>query len=155
MEVIVESGCVGVCPGRLRVELARERVELCLRLRERAFRRGAERCVVALVAVGRAGGVDEHVLALAEAGEELDPELLEQRVHRGLVRGDPLAAELVRLAADLSVPDPAADPVARLEHDDVHSLAGERRRRGQPGDPGPDHRYLGFDAALRHQPRSV
>ena len=78
---------------------------------------------MALVAVGLPGRVDVDVLALAEAREELDPELLEQRVHRRLVGGDPLAAELVRLAADLGVPDAAADPVAGLEHDDVDALA--------------------------------
>ena len=43
-----------------------------------------------------------------------------------------------------------ADPVARLEHDDVHSLAGEGRRGREPGDPRPDDNYLGLDAALRH-----
>ena len=42
---------------------------------ERPLRRGAQRRVVALVAVGLPGGVDVDVLALAEAREELDPEL--------------------------------------------------------------------------------
>ena len=105
---------------------------------------------MALVAVRLPGRVDVDVIAVAEAREEPDAEVVEQRVHRRLVRRDPLAAELVGLAADLGVPDAAPDPVARLEHDDVHSPAGEGRRGREPGDPGADDGYLGLDAALRH-----
>jgi hypothetical protein len=88
--------------------------------------------------------------AIAKARKEFKPEIVEQRVHGGLVRGDPLAAELVGLAADLGVPDPAADPVTRLEHDHVDAPVGEARRGDEPGDASADHRDLGLDAALRH-----
>ena len=137
-------------PGRLGIDLVREGVELRLGLGECLLRRAAQRRVVALVAVGVSGRVDVDVLAVAEAREEPDAEVVEQRVHRRLVRRDPLAAELVGLAADLGVPDASPDPVSRLEHDDVHSLAGEGRRGREPRDPGPDDGYLGLDAALRH-----
>ena len=44
--------------------------------------------------------------------EALEPELGEERVHLALVRGDPLATELVRLAAYLDVQQATADAVA-------------------------------------------
>ena len=78
------------------------------------------------------------------------PELLEQRVHARLVGRDPLAAELVRLAADLRVPETPADAVARLEHDDVATLRDEPTRRGEAGDTGADDRDVGLDQAGAH-----
>ncbi len=38
--------------------------------------------------------------------------------------------------------DPAAQPIARLEHQHAHSRRGEIARRGQPRDPGPDDEDL-------------
>ena len=96
------------------------------------------------------GLVDVHVVAVAVGGKELDPELGEQRVQPRVVRRDPLAAELVRLAADLGVPEPAADAVARLEDDDVAALRDETRRRREPGDPGADDGDVGLDQAGVH-----
>ncbi len=103
---------------------------------------------MAPVAVRPAGRVDVDVLALAEAWEQVDPELAEQRVEGRLVGGDPLAAQLVRLAADLGVPDPSPDPVAGLEHDHVDALAGQRGRCREAGDAGPDHRYICLNDAI-------
>ena len=110
---------------------------------------------MAPVAMRLSAGVDEDVLALAEAREQLYLELAQQRLERRLVGGDPLAAELVRLAADLRVPGPPADPVARLEHHDVDALAAERGRGGEAGDAGPDHRYIRFDDAIRQAASST
>ena len=78
------------------------------------------------------------MVALAVGVEELDPELGEQRVHLALVGRDPLAAELVRLAADLDVEQAPADAVARLEHDDVAAGGDELGRGDEPGEAGAD-----------------
>ena len=94
--------------------------------------------------------VDVHVVAVAIGREEIDPELAEKRVHARLVRRDPLAAELVRLAADLRVPEPAADTVPRFEHDDVTTLCDEAPRRREPCHAGADDRDLGLDQAGVH-----
>ena len=133
----VELARARMLPRRLGVELLRERVELRVRLLERALDGRAQAVIVARVRCARAALVDVDVVAVAVRREELDPELGEQRVQPRLVRRDPLAAELVRLAADLGVPEPAADAVARLEDDDVAALRDEPTRRGEPGDAGP------------------
>ena len=85
------------------------------------------------------------MVALAMAVEELDPEVVEHRVRRALVRRDPLAAELVRLAADLDVEDTPTDPVAGLEHDHSGARLDEPGRGGQPCDAGPDDGDVRFD----------
>ena len=111
---------------------------------------GRERCLVAGVAPRVAMLVDVDVVAVAVRREELDAELTEQRVHPRLVRRDPLAAELVRLAAELRVPEPPTDAVARLEHDDVAALGDEPSRGSQPGDTGADDHDVGLDQAGAH-----
>ena len=75
-------------------------------------------------------------------------------MHPRLVRGDPLASELVGLAAELRVPETAADTVSRLEDDDVaplrYELAGggeTGHARAHDGDVGPDQ--AGAHASLR------
>ena len=102
------------------------------------------------MAVRTAGLVDVDVVAVAVRGEEVDPELVEQRVHARLVRRDPLAAELVRLAADLGVPEAPSDPVARLEDGDVASLGDEPARGSQSGHAGADDDDVGLDQAGVH-----
>ena len=64
-----------------------------------------------------------------------------------LVRSDPLAPELVRLAADLGVPEASTDAVARLQHDDVTPLGYELARRGEPGYTRADDGDVGLDQA--------
>ena len=125
----VELGRARVLPRCLGVELGGQGVELGDGLLVGAGGARREDLVVAVVAVKRAVGVDVEVVALAVGVEELDPELGEQRVHLALVRRDPLAAELVRLAADLDVQQPAADAVARLEHDHLAARRDEVRGR--------------------------
>ena len=137
-------------PRRLRVELLRERVELRVALLQRALLGGRQAGLVARVSPRAARLVDVDVVAVAIGGEELDPELAEQRMQARLVRRDPLAAELVRLAADLRVPEPAADAVARLEHDDVPPLRGQAPRRREPGNTGTDDGDVGLDQAGAH-----
>ena len=127
----VELGGALVLPRCLGVELGGERVELGDCLLVGAGRAGGKDLVVAVVAVKHSGRVDVEVVALAIGVEELDPELGEQRVHLALVRRYPLAAELVRLAADLDVQQPAADAVARLEHDHLAAGSNEVGGRGE------------------------
>ena len=79
--------------------------------------------------------------------EALEPELGEERVHLALVRGDPLAAELVRLAADLDVEQAPADAIARLEHDDLAARRGEIGGRDEAGDSGADDDDISLPAA--------
>ena len=134
----VELGGVGVVPGRLRVERGGEGVELGHGADVRLLGYGPERRVVTRVPVRASVAVDVDAVALAVGVEELQTQVAQHRVRRGLVRGDPLPAELVRLPADLGVPRAAADAVTRLEHDDVASCADERVGRREPGDPGPD-----------------
>src|SRR5207249_8759200 len=85
----------------------------------------------------------------AEAGEELDAQLFEIGEGAGLIRGDPLPAELVRLAADLDVEDAPADAIARPEDDDVAAGVGERPCRRQAGDARPDDDDIRFDPVHR------
>ncbi len=73
-------------------------------------------------------------------------------MHGRLVGRDPLPAELVRLAADLRVPDATADPVARLEHDDLSPRRHEGARGGEAGDARPDDRDVDLDPASGHPP---
>ena len=150
----VELAGARVLPRLLRVELLRQRVELRVALHERALLGRAESVLVTRMATRLAGFVDVDVVALAVRREELDPELVEERVHPRLVRGDPLAPELVRLASELGVPETPADTVSRLEDDDVaalgHELAGGSEAgdaRAHDGDVGLDH--AGARASLR------
>ena len=96
------------------------------------------------------GLVDVDVVTLAVRREELDPELVEQRVHPRLVRGDPLAAELVGLAADLRVPETSADTVSRLEDDDVATLGDEAAGSGEAGHARAHDGDVGLDQAGAH-----
>ena len=121
----VERRRLRVDPGRLRVERRGERIELGDPVCVRPSRGVGERCVVPLVADRGTVLADVHVAAAAMAREELDAELGQQGQQLGLVRRDPLGAELVRLAADLDVEDAPADAVTRLEHDHVTSLSDE------------------------------
>ena len=73
------------------------------------------------------------MVAFAVGVKELDSELCEQGVHLALVGSDPLAPELVRLAADLDVEQAATDPVARLEDDDVTARGDELRGGDETG----------------------
>ena len=87
---------------------------------------------------------------------EREPELLDEpeigRVHRP----HDLAAELHRPAALLrKLLDPAADPPAGLEHEDVRARAGEVARRGQSGEAGAEDEDVGQPASsLRIAARS-
>ncbi len=67
-----------------------------------------------------------------------------------LVRRDPLAAELVRLAADLRVPEASSDTISCLEHDDVPSVGDEPASCGEARDAGADDRDVGLDQAGAH-----
>jgi hypothetical protein len=62
-----------------------------------------------------------------------------------VVGRDPLSAELVRLAADLGVPESTADTVARLEHDDLASCLGEPGRRDESRDTGSHDGHVDVD----------
>ncbi len=135
----VELRRARVHPRRLRVELGDESVELRDGARVGTGRSRRERVVVTVVAVERPVGVDVEVVALAVGVEELDPELGEQGVHLALVGRDPLAAELVRLAADLDVEQASADAVARLEHDDLTACRDELRGGDETGEACAHH----------------
>ena len=91
--------------------------------------------------------VDVDVLAVAVRREQLDAEFGQKRMQPRLIGSDPLASELVRLPADLGVPEPSTDPVARLQHDDVAACGGKRACRSEPGDAGADDRDVGLDQA--------
>ena len=138
-----------MCPRRLRVQLLRKRVELRLGLLVCVHRSLGDRLVPGITA-GDSGRIDIDVVAFAIRREELDPELVQQRVQPRLIRGDPLAAELVGLAAQLRVPEAAADPVARLEDDDVLTPLDQPRCRGEPGDPGAHDHAIGRQLACTH-----
>jgi hypothetical protein len=137
-------------PGLLRVELLRERVQLGVTLLERALLGGAQSVLVARVPARVTLLVDVDIVAFAVRGEQIDPELAEERVEPRLVRGDPFASELVRLATDLRVPEPTANAVSSLEHDDVTALGHELARRSQSGDTGSDDSDLRLDQAGVH-----
>ncbi len=61
-------------------------------------------------------------------------------MHLALIRSDPLAAELVGLAADLGVEQPPADAIACLEDDDLAPGRDELGRGDQAGKSSTDHR---------------
>jgi hypothetical protein len=90
-------------PRRLRVELLREPVEHRIGLVVGGLGDVVDG-LVSRVPVRSAVPVDVHALPVAVRGKELDPELAQERVEPRLVRRDPFAAELVRLAAELRVP---------------------------------------------------
>ena len=70
---------------------------------------------------------------------EHEPEPRAQRGHRLVAAGDELAAALVhRAVAEPVRPDAAADPVARLEHDDLRPGGPQGIRGGQPGEARTD-----------------
>ena len=125
--IAVELGGARVLPRRLGIELGAERVELRDGRLVGAAEIGGQRLVVAVVAVELAFRVDVEVIALTVGVEDLDAELREERVHLALVRRDPLAAELVRLAADLDVQQAPTDAIPRLERRRPRGL----RRRGR------------------------
>ena len=137
-------------PGRLGIELLRKRVQLGVGLLERPLLGRREAVPVGGVALRAPCLVDVDVVSVPVRGEELDAELVEQRVHSGLIRRDPLAAELVRLPADLRVPEATADAVARLEKDDVTPGDDELPCRREAGHARPDHDDLGLDQAGVH-----
>ena len=64
-----------------------------------------------------------------------------------VIRRDPLAAELVGLAADLRVPEPAADTVPRFEDDDTPARVDETGRGRKTGDSRTDDGDIGLDQA--------
>ena len=137
-------------PRLLRVELLRQRVELGVALHERALLGGAETVLVTRMAARVPGFVHVDVVALAVRREELDPELVEERVHPRLVRGDPLAPELVRLASELGVPETSADTVSCLEDDDLAALGHELAGGGEAGHARAHHGDVGLDHAGAH-----
>ena len=102
------------------------------------------------MAVGSAGLVDVDVVSLSVGREEIDSELVEQRVHARLVRRDPLTAELVRLSAELGVPEPPSDPIASFEHDDVTSCRDEPPGGREPCNARTDDGDIGLDQAGIH-----
>ena len=106
--------------------------------------------LVARMPVRAARLVDVDVVAVAIRGEEPDAELVEQRVEARLVRRDPLASELVRLAADLRVPEPSADTVSGFEDDDVASRGDQASRSGEACHARADDRDVGLDQAGAH-----
>src|SRR5262249_18775387 len=95
------------------------------------------------------------------ARKELNPQIRQQLVHRRLVRGHPLAPQLVRLTADLGIPGAAADAIPGFEHDDVSARSDQFRGSGEPRDPTSDNDDLCLDRALfpgiraEHQRRRV
>src|SRR5262249_55867201 len=96
------------------------------------------------------GLVDVDVVTDAVRREELDPELREERVEPRLIRGDPLAAQLVRLASDLGVPKAASHTAARLQHDDLAPGGDELARGREPGDSRADDCDVRLDLLLAH-----
>ncbi len=85
------------------------------------------------------------VLALAVAGVGLHAELVEQAEQLGLVRGDPLAADLQGHAVALVGPGAATDAVARLQDDDVVTGGDEVAGGVQPGRSGTDDDHVGAE----------
>jgi hypothetical protein len=80
------------------------------------------------VAVGHAGG------------DQLQAEPARGGRHRLLVALDELRTQLHhRAVAERPRVDPAADPLARLQHQRLDAAVGQRGRRGQAGEPGTDH----------------
>jgi hypothetical protein len=91
--------------------------------------------------------VDQDVvLALVVGREGLDPQLGGEGDDPVLGRADELTAELGDGTANrLLVADPAADPLAGLDDDDVAAGALDLVRRGEAGEPGTDHDHVGVE----------
>ena len=139
-----------VLPRRLRVELLGERVELGVALVQGTRVGPGQRALAVRVPPRLPVRVDVDVVSVAVGGKEADAELLEQRVHARLVRRDPLPAELVRLAAELGVPQASADPVASLEHDDLAAFSDEPACSRETGNTRADDGDVRFYAAGAH-----
>ena len=93
------------------------------------------------------GLVDVDVVPVAICGKSSMPSSGSRSVQKRVIRRDPLAAELVGLAADLRVPEPAADTVPRFEDDDTPARVDETRRGRKTGDSGTDDGDVGLDQA--------
>ena len=88
----------------------------------------------------------DQVPPLVIGREGLDAQLAGERRDPLLGRADPLAADLDHLAvADLLVEQPAADPVARLDHDRLCPGGEEPTGGDEPGEPGADDRDVSLD----------
>ena len=96
------------------------------------------------------GFVDVDVIAVPVRRKELDAELGQDSVEPRVVRRYPLAAELVGLTADLRVPEPAADAIARLEDDDAPARGDNLRGCGETCHSSSDNHDIGFDQASVH-----
>ena len=154
--------CLAVPAGRVRGgprgvdgDLGRHLIELLDDLDElggdrRVRRRGAERTAVA---VARRGDqpqrvvdvVDVQIVAGVIGRERPHADGVGQRHDLILGRSDERRAALGHLtAAEVVVPGPPADSVARLEHD--HRVAGARDLAGggQAGEAGADHDHIGL-----------
>ncbi len=90
-------------------------------------------------------------------GEQLEPELIQERSYGRLRRPDPLPAELERLAGDLNRVQPPTDPVARFHHDDVDARVRQAPGSRQAGDSGADDHDIHMLLASRsdHQASST
>ena len=137
-------------PRFLRVELLRERVELGVPFLQCSLFRRRETVRVTRMPVRAARLVDVDVVAVAIRGEEPDAELVEQRMDARLVGRYPLASKLVRLAADLRVPEPSADTVPGFEDGDVTSRGDQVSRSGETCHSRSDDREVGLDQAGAH-----
>src|SRR5206468_1832918 len=79
------------------------------------------------------------------AGVGLETQLAERLDERGLVRRDPLAADLPQLAVDDVGPQPPADAVAGLQDDDAHPGGGQAGCCGEAGDARADDGHVAFE----------
>ena len=94
-----------------------------------------------------------HVLALVWVGNVSTPELLGERGEAVLRRPDPLAADLHDLAvAEVLVQQPAADAIARLEHDHRGAAGQQVAGRHEAREPGADDGHVGLaQCSLAHR----
>ena len=143
---LVELLGPGVRPRLVGVDLRDELVELLDEADDLALglRRNGED--LALEEPAHAALVDVDVLALAVARVGLEAEVVERLDEGVLVGRDPLAADLEHGALDRVGPEPAADAVAGLEHDDRAARVDELGGGGEPGGAGPDDDDIRVDA---------
>lgn len=127
----------GVDLGGQFVDLGDQAIHLPVRLL-------GHREVEAVVDVAFSARVHVDVATVAEAGERRQAELLHQGDEAGLVRGDPLAADLDEVvlavsALDQAVPGAAADAPARLQDGDGQALGLRGAGGHEAGRAGADH----------------
>ena len=141
----VEPRGVRVAPGVVRVDRARERLELGVQPREVLVvgRVHPGRAVAHRHALVGAPGIRQVERCVARL--EREPQLGHQAGVGALPLGGQLAAELDRPAVvEPLLLHPAAGALTRLQHQHVGAAGREVARTGEPGQPRPHHHDVPF-----------